>query len=107
MSEVIQCFRQFDFMVLILACAVIAAGWLAWKINGSDNRFKFADLFLDPTGKASMSRVGQWVALCLSSWLLVYVTLHEKYSESAFGLYMASWSLTAVANKYAEKRNEQ
>lgn len=108
MSEVIKCF-SIDSMALILACAVLLGVWLAWRATKNNtSQFNFEDLLIDSrTGKTSLYKVGQFIALALSSWGFVFLTLGGKLTEFYFGLYMATWASAPVANKWLESKTPE
>lgn len=65
-------------------------------------------LILDTSGKPSIHKIGQLVALMVSTWGFVVLTLKGNLSESYFGIYMAVWtSATAVDTYINGKRNIQ
>lgn len=93
-------------MATTLACAAVVATWLAWRASKSTkSQFNFEDILLDSkTGRTSLYKVGQFIALALSSWGFVFLTLGDKLTEFYFGLYMATWASAPVANKWLEQR---
>lgn len=58
------------------------------------------------TGKPSIHKLGQLVALCMSSWGFQYQIVNDRMTEWYFGLYMSAWALTGLANKWLAKNKE-
>lgn len=96
--------NQFNFLALILAIVVLFGGWLAWRASrNAENKFSFDEMFVDPAGKSSMGRFGQFIALATTTWGFVYQTLHNGLSETYFIGYCSVWAGAAVASKFSEK----
>lgn len=81
------------FLILIMA------KW-QWQAGPFDIR----QSLLDPvTGQVSLSRLGQFVALYMSTALLSYESSKGRMQEWLFIGYMAAWAGTYIAAKYADK----
>lgn len=96
-----------DVPAIALMALVLLSMWLAWKATRSPkSHFHFEEMLLDAkTGKTSLSRVGQLVALSLSSWAFVYLTLAYKLSEWYFTGYMITWAGAHGFGRWLETRH--
>lgn len=86
-------------MVLLLIVLLIS---LIWNLNKKEGSFDLNDLFVDTNGKASTSRISAVVALILSSWAFVHLTLNDKLTEWFFAGYMAIWVLNRSFSKWTD-----
>lgn len=87
----------------LLAIAA-AFGLVLYLWQRTDDDFDLRDLIVDSvTGKASLFKIGQFVALVVSTWALVHETRRGFLTEWLFGLYMLSWAGANIANKITEK----
>ena len=98
-----SCLQSIDGMAVALVCAVLMAGWSAYRATTSQsNSFHFYDFFME-NGVASFSRGAAFVALALSSWGFVYQTLHGALSEWYYTPYMGIWAAAQVGSKWLDK----
>lgn len=90
-----------DALLLALICALlIVLGFWQRKDDEFDLRWILVDT---KTNKVSLFKLGQFLALIVSSWVLIYMTRSGKMTETIYGLYIATWSGVNVLNKLAEK----
>ena len=91
-----------DRLEVILALASIFFAYMLRTAQIKKDAFDLRDLLVDEnTGRVSIYKLGQLIALLLSSWGFIYLTLHDKLSESYFGLYMATWAGAHVLSQAA------
>ena len=90
---------------LVCGLLIVTGAVFAWRANASDNNFSILDYFTTHDGKASFSRLAQFVALILSTWAVAFLTLGGRLTEGYLGLYMATWAATGITNKWMEKTN--
>lgn len=91
-----------DTYALLLAAVLFIALLTYWQ--RSDDEFDLRMLIVDSTtGKVSLFKLGQLVALGVSTWALVHETRRGFLTEWLFGLYMISWAGVNIANKLTEK----
>lgn len=107
-AEAAACLKLIDPMAAVLACAVLAGVLLAWRATRNQgSRFNFEDILLDSrTGRTSLSKVGQFIALSVSSWGFVFLTLAGKLSEWYFTTYMLAWAGANVASKWINNQQK-
>ncbi len=96
-------------MHLILAAIVIGAILILIKIQRAPDNFDLRSVIADEKGKPSIHKIGQLTALILSTWILVYTTIHGGLNESMFGTYMGIWAAAQAADKWLsrDKDHEQ
>lgn len=99
---------DFDLLGLVFGLFTLLALWFAWRASHSTNsKFNFEDLLLDSSGRTSLHKLGQFIALVTSTWGFVYLTLAYKLTEFYFGLYMAAWAGANAANKWLDQREKR
>lgn len=75
-----------------------------WRVSVKAARkpgFDWGDMLRDMSGKVSSTRVFSMLALAISSWALMVLTLKTStgINEWFFGVFLAVWSGQAVATK--------
>jgi len=71
------------------------------KIKATDI---FYDTLTDDKNKWSLSRMGNAVALFMSSWLLWYLAVFRpEHIEMVFAWYMSAWALTYGTSKLIDR----
>lgn len=97
-----------DLLGGVYGLFTLLALWIAWRASKSTNsKFNFEDLLLDSSGRTSLHKIGQFVALATSTWGFVYLTLAFKLTEFYFGLYMAAWAGANAVNKYLDQKGKK
>jgi len=74
--------------------------------KNKDSKFSFEDLFLDLQGKTSLDKIGQFIALIVSTWAFVYYALAYKLSDWFFWGYMGIWAAAKAGNKWMDIQRE-
>jgi len=72
--------------------------------NTNINKWHLRDLFLEDSGKASTSKLAQLVALMVSTWAILFLTLHNNLTEGYFLAYIGAWVVNRGATKYFNKK---
>lgn len=91
-----------DTYALVLMALVFTLILSRWQ--RCDDNFDLRDLIVDTvSGKVSLFKLGQLVALAVSTWALVYETRRGHLTEWLFGFYMVAWAGANIANKVTEK----
>lgn len=91
--------------IVLMVCAftVLVSAWF-WQRNPSI-KFDLLDLISDSeTGKLSLFKTGQLVALLTSTWGFIALTRAGTLSEVYFLTYMAAWAGANIANKALDAR---
>jgi hypothetical protein len=94
----------FSLIGVILVCMSLIFLWHFDK----KTRFDLRDLLIDgKTKELSIYKTGQFVALIVSTWIILHETNAGKLSEWLFGFYMITWSGTNLARKYLERKEDK
>lgn len=56
------------------------------------------------SGRMSLGRVGQLVALIVSSWAFVWLTIAGTLTEWYYGTYMIAWAGARIADQLVQQR---
>lgn len=97
---------DYDTAVLSVTflCGMLLLGrWHRDKDNAFDLRWIIVDT---KSNRVSLFKVGQFVALVVSTWALIYEVRHNRLTEWLFVGYMISWAGANTLNKVVDKRNE-
>lgn len=87
----------------LLIAAVAFAALLAYWQRLEDN-FDLRTLIVDNlSGKVSLFKVGQLVALMTSTWVVVHETRRGALTEWLMLIYVGVWAGSNIANKVTEK----
>lgn len=94
----------------ILALLVLLAYLHVRKLDRDQKSGFRVEDYLMKDGRASISKTGQFVALGVSSWAFVYMTLTNHLTEAYFSLYIAVWTSAKFGDKaldiWAMKKDE-
>lgn len=94
-----------DTIVLGVAALVVVSVLVRWHLD-PDNGFKLSDLIVDEaTGKLSLFRTGQALALLVSTWGFVVLVRTGKLSEWYFAGYMLAWAGANLAKVALTAKN--
>lgn len=98
--KVITGYLDVPAMVLLL---LLLAGWKVINLAQQRPDFDFSNMLKDDAGKESALRMGIFISLAISSWFVVYDTIHNKQGDSQVLLvYLCVWSGAKVADKLAD-----
>jgi hypothetical protein len=112
MLDIVKLLLDSDKLPWILSIMALFTCFLFYRAQKIADSFDIRDLIVDDTtGKLSLSKLGQFVALVLSSWGLIYLIMHGTLTEIYFQGYMLTWAganvvsngLTAWANKSIDR----
>lgn len=98
-------FADINWMGIILALFLIFVGVTLYLTQMKHDPFDLRYLIIDETGQPSLHKTGQLFALFVSTWGFVYLTVHDKLSETYFGVYMTTWAATTIANKWIDSKS--
>lgn len=90
-------------LIALVALLLINLYYAQLKKDIFDLRFLIYDA---GTKQPSLHSVGQLIALLVSSWGFVYLTLHDKLSEMYFMGYMSAWAAASAVNKFLDNKNK-
>ena len=89
-----------DTLVLIFSSVVFCVLIFMWH-NDDQTRFDLTELLIDSkTQRVSLMKIGQALALLVSTWVLIYETRAGRLSEWLFLSYMTAWAGANLANKW-------
>lgn len=86
--------------ILLVLMIIIIAISLYITHRNCDTTFDLTDL-ITYKGRVDNAKFCQIGAFFLSSWVIYYMTLNNRLTEWAFGLYMAAWVGARVASMLA------
>jgi hypothetical protein len=111
MGTLIAFIFSMDRFSLVLILAIVILSILLWKAQVKKDSFDLRDLIVESKShKVSLHKFGQFIALGISSWGFIYLTLNGKLTEMYFTTYMAAWSGIAALNNAIgvyERKNRQ
>ena len=93
-----------DTAILLIGALVFLLTIGRWNRDPKE-RFQLSDLLIGQDGRASLDKVGQFVALSVSTWGFVYITRNDSLSEYYFTGYMLSWGGLGVAKAYIANKS--
>jgi hypothetical protein len=106
MQELLQRIAQNPDLIILSLAVISSILLVSWWHYKRDVRFDVKDIIVDTsTGKVSLYKIGQVVALIISTWIIVHETKSNRLSEWLFLSYMAIWSGTNLAKAIIEKNN--
>jgi hypothetical protein len=112
-DEVCEDVRMMEFLSIIqtnmseftlaFGIAVMAIILIIWQL--SDKRFDLREVLIDGgSGRVSLYKVGQFTALLVSTWILMFETEAGRMNEWLFTMYMFAWAGANSLNKYIEHK---
>lgn len=99
-SAVLSALHLNPHLIVFGVCS-FAFCWILYKAHTNPNDFDLKDMIRNTrTHKADLFKFAQLISLFTSTWIVVYLTSHDKLTEFAFGLYMAAWAGSVALDKY-------
>ena len=94
-----------DTVILLLGLLLLLAALLYAQRKGDnfDLRWVLVDT---TTEKVSLMKLGQFVALCVSTWVLIHEVRAGRLTEWLFFGYIATFSGANLANKFIDRYKE-
>lgn len=87
-------------MDMILLVMVAASILILLKLQRTKDKFDLRSVISDDRGQPSIHKIGQLVALLLSTWMLIWLAVHSQMTEGYFGTYMGVWAAAQAADKW-------
>jgi ABC-type Mn2+/Zn2+ transport system permease subunit len=78
-----------EVMSIFIFVALAFTLWLLWKAQRIAREVQLTDLILGPDRKASWSKMAAIIGFVIGSWVIIYLTLHDKLTEMYFLSYFA------------------
>lgn len=93
-----------DFPAVILLVMTLLGVYVLYQTQKSrSNNFDFADMLRDDAGKPSAFRLGIFVCLAISSWVIMYLVVQNKTIDLwLIVFYMLIWSGAKIAEKIVD-----
>ncbi len=96
---------EFDFMVVILGCAMVLIALSFWKAHKTPGfNFNAFDLIM-VDGKVDPIAVSYMLVLGVTTWIIIDLRIDDKLTEGYFTTYGAMWVVPLVA-KFVFKKND-
>lgn len=93
-----------DFFILLTLMVGGMTLLIYWHLDKS-NRFDLRDLLIDSQTKLlSLYKIGQVMALIVSTWIVVHETRGNRLSDLFFLSYISIWSGVNLLNNYMGKQ---
>ena len=87
--------------VATMMVALLVAGMLVWNAQTSKNKVDFKDLLLDfDVNRVSLSKFATLMALVITSWSMIAVTVADKMSEGYLLAYGGLWASAGLGVQY-------
>ena len=94
-----------DYMLIV---GILLSLGLLYRWQRKDDQFDLRYLLVDTvTEKVSLFKLGQLVALLVSTWALIHETRANHLTEWLFGSYMIAWAGVNLGNKIVEKMKDK
>jgi hypothetical protein len=80
-QSIFACITGLDWMSVSLALFVLWAIYILWRVQRTTNHVDFRDWWVGKDGKAEWSKAAAILGFAIVSWVVVYVTVHEKVPD--------------------------
>lgn len=104
MLSLAEVYQIMATLLLLLFLLVVVYPIIKWHNNPSVTKIDLADLIVD-NGKISLFKIGQVVALIISSWAFILLVQQKNLTWEYFATYMGIWTGANIA-KIALKKPE-
>jgi hypothetical protein len=89
--------------LLIITVMVLLVVVIRWHLDPR-TRFDLRDMMVSSQSKeVSVYKVGQLIALLVSTWVIVYETREKRLTEWLFTAYMIAWGGVNMAQKWIDR----
>lgn len=104
-STIVTDIADIPVMELMLVLSLAACLLLLAVIQLKKDKFDLRYLIIDDTSKKpSIHKLGQALALLVSTWGFVYLIEHDKFSEGYLTIYMGVWAGSTAMNKWLDSK---
>ena len=91
-----------EYVMLMVSALVLVVLVFSWH-RDAKSVIDLTDLIVDSdTGKTSLYKIGQILALLVSTWVMIHETSAGRLSEWLYLSYMIAWSGANIAKKYLD-----
>jgi hypothetical protein len=92
MSELAALLGQVTAVGVLGLALLVFGAWALLRAQRSEaSPIDFAHTLQDPDGRTSLRKVGEWVALLSSTWLVVFLATAGRLTDWIFGLWLVAW----------------
>lgn len=91
-------------MAVVLLFMAGGALLVLYVVQARKDNFDLRMLISDEHKQPSIHKLGQLTALIMSTWLLVYMALHNQMSTEYFVTYMGIWAAAQTADKWLGRK---
>jgi hypothetical protein len=93
-----------DTVILITGVLLVLITLVVW--HKGESRFDLKEIIIDTEKQhVSLYKLGQVLALLISTWVLVNETRAGRLNEFLFTTYMLSWAGANSLNRFIDSRN--
>ena len=95
-------------LIGVLGFALLALGvFILWQANRSKNNpIDFADILID-SGRTSLRKLGELIALLASTWIIVALVVNDKLTPEYYGLYIGAWVARTLLGQLTQAKAAQ
>jgi hypothetical protein len=94
-----------DTVILITGVLLVLITLVVW--HKGESRFDLKEIIVDTeTNTVSLYKLGQVLALLISTWVLINETRAGRLNEFLFTMYMISWAGANSLNKYIDNKRK-
>lgn len=86
---------------IVLLLMLGATGFVIQRAHRS-GKYDFGNLLRDETNKESSFRLAALASFVISSWVIMQLTMTAAITETYYGIYLLTWSGSAVLSKALE-----
>jgi hypothetical protein len=88
----------------VLLIGTLFLGAVVWRWQRAPDSFDLRKIIVDAGGDVSLAKIGQIVALLVSTWVLIHETRAGKMTEWLFTGYMLAWAGANLISKAIDKK---
>jgi len=93
---------------VFLLLGILVFLWAIYRAHKGNNLFDAKDFLMDPvTNRASLYKLGQLVAMLVTSFGFIYLIMHNGLTEMYFGIYAGLWGGLNSVNKGIDTFNKR
>jgi len=105
MAEILQNLQPNTAMNTILVMVALIFVMIIWNIQrDKDNQVDVKDLICT-NGQLNEHKFMRFTAFVVSTWGFVYLIVDQRFSEWYFAGYMATWTGSALLNKWLNAKS--
>ena len=88
-------------LFVTMTAFIVILAYLQYKRDALDLRWLLLD---DKSGRPSIHKIGQLLALMVSTWGFVYQMTHNTFTETYLTVYMGVWAGVGAVNKLLDNK---